>query len=130
MNDKMEENETNILKSWDEALETEEWIPPSVDIFETDSEYILEAEMPGVQKDNLRIKYEEGFLVIMGRIDYDNVRNRRFILRESEKGNFYRKFKIADSIDEMKINAKLENGILQIALPKHERIKPRIIDIK
>ena len=129
MNDN-NEDELKVMKTWDEALEKEEWIPTSVDIYESDDEYILEAEMPGVEKENLRIKYDEGFLVIMGRIDYDNVRNRKFILNESEKGNFYRKFKIADSIDEMKINARLENGVLQIALPKHEKIKPRIIDVK
>jgi HSP20 family protein len=129
MNDNTED-ELKVMKTWDEALEKEEWIPPSVDIYESDDEYILEAEMPGVEKENLRIKYDEGFLVIMGRIDFSNVRNRKFILSESEKGNFYRKFKIADSIDEMKINARLENGVLQIALPKHEKIKPRIIDIK
>ncbi len=117
-------------KTWDEALERESWIAPLVDIYETNDDYFLTALMPGVNKENVKIKLEEGQLVIMGRIDYDNAVNRRYVLHETEIGNYYRRFKISSSVDESKIDAKLENGILNVKLPKHERVKPKTIEIK
>jgi HSP20 family protein len=86
--------------------------------------------MPGVKKEDVKIKLEDGNLVIMGRIDYDETVNKKYVLQETVLGNYYRRFKISDSIDETKIDAKLENGILNIKLPKHERVKPKTIEIK
>ena len=122
--------EVNQPKSWDEALEQESWIAPLVDIYETNDDYFLTAVMPGVKKENVKIKLEEGNLVLMGRIDYNNTVNRKYVLHETEIGNYYRRFKISDSVDESKIDAKLENGILNLKLPKHERVKPKTIEIK
>jgi len=116
--------------SWDEALERESWIAPLVDIYETKDDYFLNAQMPGVKKENIKIKLEDGNLVIMGRIDYDASLNHKYALKETEIGNFYRRFKISDSVDESKVDAKLENGILNVKLPKQERVKPKTIEIK
>ncbi|MEJ5350907.1 MAG: Hsp20/alpha crystallin family protein [Melioribacteraceae bacterium] len=126
-----EMQEVKTQKSWEEALENESWVAPLVDIYETDDEFFLNAYIPGVKKENLKIKLEDNHLVIMGRIDnYDEAVNRKYVLKETEIGNFYRRFKISDSIDESKIDAKLENGVLEIRLPKHERVKPKTIEIK
>ncbi|MDP3582364.1 MAG: Hsp20/alpha crystallin family protein [Ignavibacteria bacterium] len=116
--------------SWDEALERESWIAPLVDIYETKDDYYLSAQMPGVNKEDVKIKLVEGNLVIMGRIDYELNVNNRYVLKETEIGNFYRRFKISDSVDETKIDAKLENGVLNVKLPKHDRLKPKTIEIK
>ncbi|MDH7604207.1 MAG: Hsp20/alpha crystallin family protein [Melioribacter sp.] len=125
-----EMQEVKTQKSWEEALENESWVAPLVDIYETDDEFFLNAYIPGVKKENLKIKLEDGHLVIMGRIDYDEAVNRKYVLKETEIGNFYRRFKISDSIDESKIDARLENGVLEVRLPKHERVKPKTIEIK
>jgi len=117
-------------KTWDEALEKEAWIAPLVDIYETKDDYFLTAKMPGVIKENVKIKFEEGHLILMGRIDFAEAINRKYVLQETEIGNYYRRFKISDSVDESKIDAKLENGVLSVKLPKHERIKPKTIEIK
>ena len=117
-------------KSWEEALAKESWIAPVVDIYETQDDYILRANMPGVGKDNVKIKLEDGNLILMGRVDYNELLGKKYVMRESELGNFYRKFKISDSVDESKLDAKLNNGQLVIQLPKHERVKPRTIEIK
>ena len=117
-------------KSWDEALEKESWVAPLVDIYETNDDFFLEAYMPGVSKENTKIKLEDGNLVLMGRIDYAVAIAKKFVLKETETGNYYRKFKISQSIDESKIDASLENGILRVKLPKHDRVKPKSIDIK
>jgi len=127
-NKEMVEVKTN--RTWDEALEKEAWVAPLIDIYETADDYFLTAQMPGVSKENVRIKLEEGHLVIMGRITFSETLNRKYVLQETEIGNFYRRFKISESIDEQKIDAKLENGILNVKLPKHERVKPKTIDIK
>ena len=112
----------------------EEMLPstwsPVVDIYETDNEFVLTADMPGVKKEDVNLKLEEGSMLIFGRIDYQNLLNRKFILKEKEIGHFFRKFKISDSIDESKVSAKFENGQLIVVLPKHERVKPRTINIK
>lgn len=130
MTDNKEMVEVKDKKSWDEALENEPWVAPLVDIYETADDYCLTANMPGVSKENVKIKLEEGFLVIMGRVNVDEAKNRKYVLNEIEEGNYYRRFKISESIDEQKIDAKLENGVLNIKLPKHERVKPKSIEIK
>lgn len=116
-------------KSWDEALKTEEWIAPDVDIFENEEHYFLIANMPGVQRTNVKVKLESGNLILMGRIQFAENKNRSHILKETKTANYYRKFKISESVDEAKIEAKLENGQLHIALAKSDRMKTRIIDI-
>lgn len=124
---KVEEQKKN---TWEEALETESWVAPLVDIFESENDYTLVANMPGVSKDNVKIKLEDGNLVIMGKINYDETLNRKFVLNETEIGNYYRKFRISENIDDSKIEAKLENGQLVLNLPKHERAKPKNIQIQ
>lgn len=130
----MVENKEKITvdsgKSWDESLEKESWVAPLADIYETADEYFLVANMPGSSKDNIKIKLEEESLIIMGRINYENVKKRKYVLKETELGNYYRKFNIADSINESKIDATYENGQLIVKLPKHERVKPKTIPIQ
>ncbi len=122
--------EVQPTKSWDEALEKEAWVAPLVDIYETTDDYFLTAQMPGVKKEDIKIKLEEGNLIIMGRINFQESINRKYVLKETEIGNYYRRFKISDSVDEARIDAKLEEGILNVKLPKHDRIKPKTIEIK
>jgi len=130
MSEIKEKLEVTNKKSWEEALEKESWIAPLVDIYETKDDYFLTAQMPGVKKEDVKIKLEEGNLVIMGRIEYEQNFNNKYVLKETEIGNFYRRFKISDSVDETKIDAKLDNGILNVKLPKHDRLKPKTIEIK
>jgi HSP20 family protein len=130
MTDNKQMFDVQTAKSWEEALENESWIAPIVDIYETEEDYFLTAQMPGVSKENIKIKLEDSSLVLMGRIDYQSVQNRKYILKEIESGNFFRRFKISNGIDESKIDAKFENGILNVKLPKHERVKPKTIEIK
>ncbi len=123
----VKENETLSIE---ETLERERTFAPLVDIFETEDNFVLIANMPGVSKENVKLKMEEGALTIFGKLDdYDEVMDRKYVLNESEIGNFYRSFRISNSIDDSKIEAKFENGQLIVTLPKHERIKPKEINI-
>ncbi|MFZ1291570.1 MAG: Hsp20/alpha crystallin family protein [Melioribacteraceae bacterium] len=117
-------------RSWEEALEKESWVAPLIDIYETNEDYFLVANMPGVNKEDVKIKVEDGDLVIMGRINYSEVLSKKYLLKEIDPSNYYRKFKLSESVNEEKIIANLENGRLTIHLPKVERVKPRTIEIK
>ncbi len=127
-------NETVEVKeekqSWEDLLNSEGSYAPLVDIYETNDEFILSADMPGVNKEDVSLKMEEGSMLIFGKINYQDILNRKFILKEKEIGHFFRRFKISDSIDESKVSAKFENGQLIVKLPKHDRVKPRTINIK
>ncbi|MBL1124276.1 MAG: Hsp20/alpha crystallin family protein [Ignavibacteriae bacterium] len=135
MEKKMSENKDIIAVkafnnySIEEMLRIQNNISPSSDIYEISDEYILVANMPGVSRSEVQVKVIEGSLMIFGKINYDEVSNREYILNENEVGNYFRKFKISDSIDKNKINAKYDNGQLIVHLPKNEKAKPRSIDI-
>ena len=101
-----------------------------MNIYETADDYMLTADMPGLNKEDVKINIEDGSLVIFGKIKFKEMMDKRYILNESAIGNYYRKFNISDSIDDTRIEAKMENGQLNIRLPKHERVKPKIIEIK
>ncbi|GBD89871.1 18 kDa heat shock protein [bacterium BMS3Abin04] len=117
-------------KNWEKALENESWVAPLVDIYETDDEYYLVGYVPGVKKEDVKIKFEDDSLVIMGKINYEEEINKNYILKETETGNYYRKFRIGDAVDAAKIEAHLEDGKLLVHLPKVERVKPKTIKIK
>jgi len=130
MNEQQEMVNVQEKRSFEEALERESWVAPLVDIYETSDEYVILANMPGVAKDEVKIKLEDGNLVLMGLINFEEAKGRKYTLKETETGNYYRKFKISDGVDESKISANLEEGVLKVILPKHERVKPKTIEIK
>jgi HSP20 family molecular chaperone IbpA len=116
-------------KSWLNLLESQRSVTPLVDIYETDNDFVLVANLPGVSKENIHLKLEENALSIFGKINYEETINRKYLLNENIIGNYFRRFRLSNSIDQSKIDAKYEDGQLIINLPKHERIKPRTINI-
>jgi HSP20 family protein len=115
--------------SMEEILSRQNSILPASDIYETEDEYIMTVNMPGVARNEVQVKVVDESLIVFGRINYEEIVNKEYILNENELGNFYRKFKISDSIDKEKITARYDNGQLIVNLPKGEKVKPRTIDI-
>ena len=113
----------------EEILRRENNISPSSDIFENNDEFILISNLPGVSRSQVHVKVIEDSLIVFGRINYTESMNRNYILNENEVGNYFRKFKISDSIDKTKITAKYDNGQLIVNLPKSDRVRNRTIDI-
>lgn len=105
-------------------------IVPPVDIYETDDEYVIKAEMPGVSKDYVDIILNNRELEITGKINGTMPENKNLKYSEFTLYDFHRRFNVGDDIDSSKLNAKLENGILTLNLPKSEKVKPKKIDIK
>ena len=102
-------------------------IVPSVNIYETDAAYVIEALMPGVTKENVEVKLDQDKLTVFGKTTPAECE--QCILREIESGNYYRVFRTNAELDVQKIHAELESGILKVTLPKHERALPRDIPI-
>jgi len=101
---------------------------PSVDIFESEEELTLVADMPGVDKEGLDINLEKGVLTLNGKVSLEERGNH--ILREFSPANYYRQFRLAEHIDAEKSRAELKNGVLTLIIPKAESAKPRKIEIK
>ena len=104
------------------------YLTPLANVLESKDGYVLEAEMPGVNKDGLEITVEDGELTIVGRRAAVEVRGRE-LYRESRTSDFRRSFELDPSIDTTKISAKIEQGILTLQLPKAEAVKPRKIAV-
>jgi HSP20 family protein len=104
---------------------------PAVDIFETESAIAVLADMPGVTADGLTIDLRENVLTLNGRVDLPEGEKEVDVLREYESGGtYFRRFTLADTIDQSKIEASLDDGVLRLELPKVEAAKPRKISIK
>lgn len=102
---------------------------PAVDIYETENEVILMADMSGVTAENLNIDLRENTLTLSGEIEPFETADEEDISIEYEVGRYFRQFTISEAIDQEKIKADLKNGVLQLTLPKAEKIKPRKITV-
>jgi HSP20 family protein len=102
---------------------------PRVDIYETDNELTLYADIPGVSPEDVDLRYEGGELVLRGRVKPRH-RDEDFVLQEYEEGDYYRAFSIHESIDAGKIEAECKNGVLMVHLPKVERARPKQITVR
>jgi HSP20 family protein len=97
------------------------WAPP-VDVLESDSEYLLRLDVPGVDENSVNVELERGLLRVEGeRKAHDEAAGPRYSLRERKAGPFRRNFRLPDAIDAEKIEAKYDRGVLEIRIPKVER---------
>jgi len=111
-----------------ERAQNEKFISPEVNISETKDGYVLEAEMPGVSKEGLEITLENNELTITGRRGSEMVPGEA-LFRERPTAHFRRVFELDPTIDTGRINAKVNQGVLTLTLPKSERVKPRKITV-
>ena len=103
---------------------------PSVDIFETDREITLLADLPGVTAENLTIDLRESTLTLTGEVESTGGADEEGLLLEYETGKYNRHFSLSNLIDQSKIDAKLNDGVLRLTLPKVEEATPRQIKVK
>ena len=103
---------------------------PSVDIFETDHEITLLADLPGVTTKSLTIDLRENTLTLTGEVEPFEEANEEDIMIEYEIGKYYRQFTLSSLIDQSKIDAKLADGVLRLSLPKIKAATPRKIEVK
>jgi HSP20 family protein len=104
---------------------------PLVDISEDDQEYLIKAELPGIEKDQVKVTMENGLLLITGeRTSENEEKNKKYHRVERSYGSFLRTFGLPDDADGTKIKAEFKNGVLKVHVPKSENAKPKSIEIK
>jgi HSP20 family protein len=103
------------------------YLTPRVNITENKDGYLLQAEMPGVNKSGLEVSLDGNDLVIVGRRNGGDFG--AALYRESKDMDFRREFELDPSIDAGKIAARMDNGVLTLTLPKAEQVKPRKISV-
>ena len=102
---------------------------PAVDILENEKELIVLADMPGVDSKNVDIDLRDNQLTIIGRIDSVEDEKEVSLYKEFNWGDYFRVFTLSDIIDQGKITAKMDNGVLRLVLPKFEKAKPQKIKV-
>jgi HSP20 family molecular chaperone IbpA len=103
---------------------------PAVDIFETEKEITLLADIPGVKADDLNIDLRENTLTLSADITPDKKTDEEEILMEYATGRYYRQFTLGELINQADINAALNDGVLHLKLPKVEKATPKKITVK
>jgi len=105
-----------------------QWMLPAVNIYESPEGYLLEAEMPGVNKKGLEVTLDNNELTIVGHRETVPLQP-EVIHRESKPAEFRRTFEVDPSIDTGAITAQMDQGLLTLRLPKAQRLQPRKIAV-
>ena len=102
---------------------------PAVDILENTNEIIVLADMPGVESKSVDIDLKDNQLTITGKVDAPEGTKETSLYKEFNWGDYFRQFTLSNVIDQGKISAKMENGVLRLVLPKVEKAKPQKIKV-
>ena len=104
---------------------------PAVDIKEEKDCFVVHADLPGVDPKAIEVHAENGMLTIKGERESEKKEEKEGYKRiERVHGSFYRRFTLPDTADTDKITAKSNNGVLEIRIPKHEKLQPRKITVE
>ncbi len=122
-------DETVTRRGEESDLMSTAWAP-SVDIYETENELVMNAEIPGIEENDVEVKIEDNSLTIQGERKMEKeTKEENYHRVERSYGGFYRTFSLPHYIDQEKIKAEHNNGVLKIRLPKKPELKPRNVKI-
>jgi HSP20 family protein len=129
-----EKQELSVREKKELVAKEEKTIPgryhiPYADIYETDEALAVVLEMPSVEKKDLSIALENDVLRVDGRIDFSKYRDMEPVYTEYNIGPYARSFTLSNKVDQDKISANLEDGVLTLTLPKAKHAQPRKIAI-
>ena len=112
-----------------EAEVVTDWLP-AVDIRETDNSYVLHADLPGVLAADIEVSMEDGVLTIQGKRESESQDEQEGFKRfERVTGKFMRRFTLPDTANGEQISASTREGVLEVTIPKQDKLKPRKIDV-
>lgn len=105
---------------------------PAVDVSESDDEYYIRADLPGVKKEDLDVSFQDGVLTINAETKSEKKEEKkgRVIRQERRYGKFVRSMRLGDTVNADKIKADYKDGVLNLVLPKAEQVKARKIDVQ
>ena len=114
----------------DEAMALVDWAP-AIDVMETNEEFQIRAELPGVEKKDVKLSVENGVLLISGHREQEKEeKGKRYHKIERAYGNFARSFTVPEAVDPEKVTADFKNGLLTVRLPKSEKARPKSIEVQ
>lgn len=117
------------LESNSEMLAMVDWTP-SADISETDSAYLIKADIPGVNKEDVKVTIQDGMLTIRGERKMEKEeKDKKFHRIERSYGSFMRSFRLPDDADESAVKAEFKDGMLNVTLGKSAKAKPKSINV-
>jgi HSP20 family protein len=127
--------ELQVQKKREQEQKQEATIParvfvPTADIYESQDALSVILEMPGVDKDNVDVRVEDGMLKIEGRLHLSKYQGLVPLYTEYNIGHYARSFQLSNKVDQNKIGAEFNDGVLALTLPKAEEAKPRTIKVK
>ena len=102
---------------------------PPTDLYETEDAYVVESELPGFSRDDIQVSLEDGTLSISGRRE-ETTEGKSFRRRERAEGRFERRFRLPRSVKAEEVEARMENGILRVQVPKAEEARSRKIEVE
>jgi HSP20 family molecular chaperone IbpA len=102
---------------------------PAVDILENQNEIVMLADMPGVDGQDVDIDLRDDVLSVRGGVSLVAGEKETPVYREFNWGDYFRQFTLGEVIDQEKISAKMENGVLRLVLPKKEKVRPKKIQV-
>lgn len=102
---------------------------PPTDLYETEEAYVVESELPGFSRDDIRVSLEDGTLSIGGRRE-ETAEERSYRRRERAGGRFERRFRLPRSVKAEDVEARMEDGILRVHVPKAEEARSRKIEVE
>jgi len=117
-----------VATSKEDTRAPERYIQPPVDIYETPEGLVLLADLPGVASSDLVVRHEDNILTVQGKAHH--LLTIEPVYREYELGNFFRQFEISEQVDQGKIVARFQHGVLTLRLPRAEKAKPRQIAVQ
>jgi HSP20 family protein len=107
-----------------------DWAPPA-DIREEEKQFVIHADLPGVEPKNIDVSLEKGVLTIRGRRDLESRDEKRGFRRvERVSGEFFRRFSLPDTADSQSVKARFTNGVLEVSIPKQAQVLPRRISVE
>ncbi|KAI3606220.1 Molecular chaperone (small heat shock protein) [Cupriavidus necator H850] len=105
-------------------------IVPAVDVFEDQTGITVVADLPGVSKDRLDVKVQDGNLVIEAQASVPTPDGLRLLHAEIPAPSYFRAFTLSPDFDTAKIEANLQDGVLKLRIPRSEKARPRRIEVK
>ena len=103
---------------------------PAVDLDEEENRFVIRADLPGMDQKDIEVRVHEGTLLLAGKREAkQEQKSETGYYRERRYGSFSRSFKLGSAVDDSKIEATYENGVLTVVLPKKEEVKPRQIPV-
>lgn len=112
------------------SVATSDWVP-AVDVKEEQGRFVIHADVPGVKPEDIEVHMENGVLSISGRRQFETAEEREGYKRvERVRGSFFRRFSLPDSANAEAITAKCADGVLEVTIPKQDKVMPKRIKVE